>query len=108
MTTQTDGQSNVQQAFDNALRLQCGIAGIVAQGAGNSLMMENPVTGTQLTVMYKAAHIFLLQSNWGTSYIEYVLCAGAVKLRLGNYPDLMFADDAAKHLMERLLNEEKL
>ncbi len=108
MTTQTDGQSNVQQAFDNALRLQCGIAGIVPQGTENSLMMVNPVTSTQLTVTYKSAHIFLHQSNWGTSYIEYVLCAGAVKLRLGNYPDLMFADDAAKHLMERLLKEEKL
>jgi hypothetical protein len=108
MTTQTDGQSNVQQAFDNALRLQCGIAGIVSQGTGNNLMIVNPATGTQVTVTYKSAHIFLLQSNWGTSYIEYVPSAEGVKLRIRNNPDLMFADDAAKHLMERLLKEEKL
>jgi hypothetical protein len=104
----TESQNDVQHAFDMALRQHCEFAGKVLHRDWNGLTICDPATGSRLTVKYEADRISLHQTNWGDSYMVYVPCDERMKLRVTSYPNLRDAYHAAKYVMERFLNDEKL
>ena len=105
MAPQTESLS-VLQLLDRALRLECDVAGIFQLDDGSNLTIL-PETGAQLTVRHDTDHILLCYRDSGLKEASYIVHeAEGERLSTTNHPLQMDADQAAKYLIERLLQDE--
>jgi hypothetical protein len=99
----------MQQEFDRALKYRCENRQIVIRNDENGLTIQSLTTATRLTVRYNDDYISLYHngtSHQGASYIAYAPCAEGMKFRLKSHPVLMDADEAARYLVEHLMQDE--
>ena len=105
MASPTESLS-ILQSFDQALRLECEVAGIYLREEGGRLTILAE-TGAQLTVNHKTDHIVLKYHNSRLQRASYIMHeAEGERFSTANHPLQMDADHAAKYLVERLLRDE--
>jgi hypothetical protein len=98
------------QEFDRALKYHCEHRRQIAiRNDENGLTIQSLTTAARLTVSYNEDYISLYHNgtnHQGASYIAYVPFAEGMKFRLKSHPVPMDADEAARYLVEHLMQDE--